>query len=144
MTRGEQGSFSCWDSQVSTSHRHRVHSNTEHSPNGKWLSCILSPITNHFFHMLSLPWGSDLAWKISTRSQLFFFLFSFNIWGITLNHVKLEKQFKSDCSQGIFKNCSTLQTNVLENTSLPKKLFWRLIWGRKVFEGMKNCFNCIT
>lgn len=90
--------------------------------------------------MLSLPLGSDLAWKVSTRSHLFFFC---NI-SITLNYIKLEKQFSSDCSQAILKSCTTLQSNVLENISLLKKLFQMLIWGRKVIGGMKICYNCVT
>lgn len=51
-----------------------------------------------------------------------FFGFFCNIL-ITLNHVKLEKQFSSDCSQAIFKICVALQSNVSENIK-------------------KNCFRC--
>lgn len=78
--------------------------------------------------------------SINQKSALSFFC---NI-SVTLNHVKLEKQFSRDCSQAIFKSSTTLQSNGLENISLLKKLFYMLIWRRKVFEGMKICFNCIT
>lgn len=62
--------------------------------------------------------GACLGAGINQKSAFSFFC---NI-SITLNHVKLEKQFSSDCSQAIFKSCATLQSNVLESISLIKKL----------------------
>lgn len=139
MDMVKQGSYSCWSSQVSTSHQYRVHSHTEHSPNTRWLSCVLSPITNHFFRMLCLLPGSDLAWKISTWSQPMFFL-SLTIWRISSNHTEQEKQFFV-FQVAVFKpylGTLQLQDNVLQNISVTEELFSRFTLGKKVFWGTEK------